>query len=131
GRAVLANWFDLEARRMPFEVAQVEETHYWSRGPLALTVRLDRLDRLPDGRAVIVDYKTGMSPGNPGSDWARVRPVNLQLPFYASVLSGDTPDADVAALVLAQVHAHQLTASGLTDTELGRDGVTAADTSKA
>lgn len=131
GRAVLANWFDLEARRMPFEVAQVEETHYWSRGPLALTVRLDRLDRLPDGRAVIVDYKTGMSPGNPESDWARVRPVNLQLPFYASVLSGDTPDADVAALVLAQVHARQVTASGLTDTELGLNGVTAADNSKA
>lgn len=131
GRAVLAGWFDVEAQRMPFEVAQVEETHHWSRGPLALTVRLDRLDRLPDGRAVIVDYKTGMSPGNPESDWARVRPVNLQLPFYASVLSGDTPDADVAALVLAQVHARQVVASGLTDTDLGMAGVTAIEKSKA
>lgn len=131
GRTVLAEWFDVEAQRMPFEVAQVEETHHWSRGPLALTVRLDRLDRLPDGRAVIVDYKTGMSPGNPESDWARVRPVNLQLPFYASVLSGDTPDADVAALVLAQVHARQVVASGLTDTDLGMPGVTAIDKSKA
>ncbi|WP_254923933.1 PD-(D/E)XK nuclease family protein [Bordetella genomosp. 4] len=131
GRTVLAGWFDVEAQRMPFEVAQVEETHHWSRGPLALTVRLDRLDRLPDGRAVIVDYKTGMSPGNPESDWARVRPVNLQLPFYASVLSGDTPDADVAALVLAQVHARQVVASGLTDTDLGMPGVTAIDKSKA
>ncbi|CAM4227724.1 PD-(D/E)XK nuclease family protein [Bordetella muralis] len=131
GRTVLAGWFDVEAQRMPFEVAQVEETHHWSRGPLALTVRLDRLDRLPDGRAVIVDYKTGMSPGNPESDWARVRPVNLQLPFYASVLSGDTPDADVAALVLAQVHARQVVASGLTDTDLGMPGVTAIEKSKA
>lgn len=131
GRTVLAGWFELEAQRTPFEVAQVEETHRWSRGPLALTVRLDRLDRLPDGRAVIVDYKTGMSPGNPESDWARVRPVNLQLPFYASVLSGDTPDADVAALVLAQVHARQVIASGLTDADLGMTGVTAIDKSKA
>ena len=131
GRMVLAGWFDLEAQRMPFQVAQVEETHHWSRGPLALTVRLDRLDRLSDGRAVIVDYKTGMSPGNPESDWARVRPVNLQLPFYASVLSGDTPDADVAALVLAQVHARQVVASGLTDTDLGMEGVTAVEKSKA
>ena len=130
-RKVLADWFDLEAQRLPFEVAQVEESHHWSRGPLALTVRLDRLDRLPDGRAVIVDYKTGMAPGNPESDWARVRPVNLQLPFYAAVLSGDTPDADVAALVLAQVHARQVTATGLTDTDLGITGVTAADKSKA
>jgi len=131
GRTVLAGWFDLEAQRMPFQVAQVEESHHWSRGPLALTVRLDRLDRLPDGRAVIVDYKTGMSPGNPESDWARVRPVNLQLPFYAAVLSGDTPDADVAALVLAQVHARQVVASGLTDTDLGMKGVTAVEASKA
>jgi len=130
-RAVLADWFDLEARRLPFQVAQVEETHRWSRGPLALTVRLDRLDRLPDGRAVILDYKTGMAPGNPESDWARARPVNLQLPFYAAVLSGDTPDADVAALVLAQVHARQVTASGLADADLGIDGVAAADASKA
>lgn len=130
-RKVLADWFDLEAQRLPFQVAQVEESHHWSRGPLALTVRLDRLDRLPDGRAVIVDYKTGMAPGNPESDWARVRPVNLQLPFYAAVLSGDTPDADVAALVLAQVHARQVAASGLTDTDLGIMGVTAADKSRA
>lgn len=131
GHTVLVDWFDLEAQRMPFQVVQVEETHHWSRGPLALTVRLDRLDRLADGRAVIVDYKTGMSPGNPESDWARVRPVNLQLPFYASVLSGDTPDADVAALVLAQVHARQVTASGLTDTDLGMKGLTAVEQSKA
>ena len=128
--AVLADWFELEAQRLPFEVAQVEETHHWSRGPLALSVRLDRLDRLPDGRAVILDYKTGMAPGNPESDWARARPVNLQLPFYAAVLSGDTPDADVAALVLAQVHARQVAAAGLADTELGIAGVTSADASK-
>lgn len=131
GRTVLAAWFDLEAQRTPFSVAQVEEDLNWSRGPLALTVRLDRLDRLPDGRAVIVDYKTGMSPGNPESDWARTRPVNLQLPFYASVLSGEAPDADVAALVLAQVHARQVAPIGLTDTELGMDGVKSIQESKA
>src|SRR5690606_32299995 len=128
--AVLWNWFDLEAQRVPFQVAQVEEAHQWSRGPLTLTVRLDRLDRLADGRAVILDYKTGMAPGNPESDWARARPVNLQLPFYAAVLSGDTPDADVAALVLAQVHARQVAAVGLADADLGLQGVRMADASK-
>ncbi|MVW71963.1 PD-(D/E)XK nuclease family protein [Bordetella sp. 15P40C-2] len=131
GRAVLAEWFELEAQRTPFVVDQVEHTHHWSRGPLALEVRLDRMDRLPDGRTVIVDYKTGMSPGNPESDWARVRPVNLQLPFYASVLSGDTPDADVAALVLAQVHARQVAACGLADADLGVAGVKTVGESKA
>lgn len=128
---VLASWFDVEARRTPFHVAQVEETHHWVRGPLSLTLRLDRIDRLPDGRAVIIDYKTGMSPGNPESDWARIRPINLQLPFYASVLSADESDEGVAALVLAQVHARQVALSGLTDAELGMEGVKAVGESKA
>lgn len=131
GRAVLGNWFELESQRTPFMVEQVEHTHQWSRGPLSLQVRLDRMDRLPDGRAVIVDYKTGMSPGNPESDWARVRPVNLQLPFYAAVLSGDAPDADVAALVLAQIHARQVAACGLADADLGVAGVKTVGDSKA
>jgi len=128
---VLVSWFDVEARRTPFQVEQIEQTRHWTRGPLSLTVRLDRLDRLPDGRAVIVDYKTGMSPGNPESDWARVRPVNLQLPFYASVLSGEDPESGVAALVLAQVHARQVAVSGLTDADLGIEGIKAVADSKA
>jgi len=128
---VLASWFDVEARRTPFHVEHVEETHHWARGPLSLTLRLDRIDRLPDGRAVIIDYKTGMSPGNPESDWARARPINLQLPFYASVLSADELDEGVAALVLAQVHARQVALTGLTDADLGMDGVKAVCDSKA
>jgi len=128
---VLGNWLDLEARRTPFTVGQVEAEHSWSRGALTLKVRLDRMDRLPDGRGVIVDYKTGMSPGNPESDWSRARPINLQLPFYAAVLAGEQPEAGVAALVLAQIHARQVAAQGLADADLGLDGVTPAESSKA
>jgi len=128
--AVLADWFDLEARRTPFAVEQVEAERQWRRGALLLKLRLDRMDRLPDGRAVIVDYKTGMAPGQPEADWSRLRPVNLQLPFYASVLAGEQPDAGVAALVLAQVHARQVAAQGLADADLGLEGVTPAQDSK-
>ena len=85
-RSVLAAWLDLEAQRTPFAVAQVEGERHWRRGPLALSLRLDRIDLLPDGRAVIVDYKTGTAVPAPEADWARARPVNLQLPFYAAVL---------------------------------------------
>ena len=130
-RTVLAGWLDLEARRTPFAVEQVEADHRWSRGALALKVRLDRMDRLPDGRAVIVDYKTGMAPAHPESDWARTRPVNLQLPFYAAVLAAEQPNAGVAALVLAQIHARQVAAQGLSDADLGLEGVVPAETSKA
>ena len=35
-RRVLANWLDLEARRLPFSVAQVEKDQQWQRGALML-----------------------------------------------------------------------------------------------
>jgi probable DNA repair protein len=131
-RTVLAGWFDIEAQRTPFTVSQVEEKHEWTHGALRLTVRLDRMDRLPDGHAVIVDYKTGMSPGRPESDWSRVRPINLQLPFYASVLADEEPETGVAALVLAQIHARQVAVQGLCgdEAELGLAGVKAVQDSK-
>ena len=75
-RRVLANWLDLEARRLPFSVAQVEKDQQWQRGALMLKLRLDRIDALDDGRKVIVDYKTGASAAKPEPDWSRRRPVN-------------------------------------------------------
>ena len=85
---MLANWLDLEARRLPFSVAQVEKDQQWQRGALMLKLRLDRIDALDDGRKVIVDYKTGASAKpNPTGRAA----VNVQLPFYASVLGPPAP----------------------------------------
>ncbi|MGN6580766.1 MAG: PD-(D/E)XK nuclease family protein [Bordetella sp.] len=132
-RKVLSGWFDLEAQRTPFVVDQVERKHPWTRGALRLHVRLDRMDRLlADDRAVIVDYKTGMSPGRPESDWSRARPINLQLPFYAAVLAGENSGLDVAALILAQIHARGVGAQGLADddAELGMEGVRGISASK-
>ncbi|MBR8657468.1 PD-(D/E)XK nuclease family protein, partial [Achromobacter sp. Marseille-Q0513] len=128
-RRVLANWLDLEARRLPFAVAQVEKDQQWQRGALMLKLRLDRIDTLDDGRNVIVDYKTGASAAKPEPDWSRRRPVNVQLPFYASVLA-DASGAEVAGLVLAQIHARQVAAQGLADVDLGMAGVTLAEDSK-
>lgn len=128
-QAVLASWLDMEAQRLPFAVAQVEKNHQWQRGALTLKLRLDRIDSLDDGRSVIVDYKTGVAAAKPEPDWSRSRPVNVQLPFYASVLA-EAAGGDVAGLVLAQVHARQVAAQGLADEDLGMPGVTLASESK-
>ena len=128
-QAVLASWLDLEAQRLPFAVAQVEKNHRWQRGALNLKLRLDRIDSLPDGRNVIVDYKTGVAAAKPEPDWSRSRPVNVQLPFYASVLA-DAAGGEAAGLVLAQIHARQVAAQGLADEDLGMPGVTLASESK-
>ena len=55
--------------------------------------------------------------------------MNVQLPFYASVLA-DASGAEVAGLVLAQIHARQVAAQGLADVDLGMAGVTLAEDSK-
>ncbi|VFR54677.1 RecB family exonuclease [plant metagenome] len=121
-RVVLANWLAIEAQRLPFAVAQIEQAYDWQRGPLSLSLRLDRMDTLPDGSRVILDYKTGGTPGRPLADWARARPVNLQLPFYAAVIAREE-GADVAGLLLAQIHARQVAVQGMADTDLGLEGV--------
>lgn len=129
--AVLARWMQLEAQRPPFAIEQLEADQRWQRGALALKLRLDRIDRLGDGRTVILDYKTGAAQARPEADWSRSRPINLQLPFYASVLSGQDGGEGVAGLLLVQIHARNVAAQGLADEDLGLEGVKLAADSEA
>lgn len=118
--AILDDWFALELERGPFAVRAVEETFEWSRGPLQLRLRLDRIDGLPDGRLAVIDYKTGGAGIDPRSDWMRERPVGLQLPFYAAVLAEGS--ASVAALLLTRLHARGIEVKGLADGDCGFSG---------
>lgn len=125
GRAmgILEKWLMLELAREPFRIKDVEQTYQWSHGPLELSLRLDRIDELSDGRLAVIDYKSGNGSIDPKPDWMRERPVGLQLPFYASVLAQGT--TDVAALVLARLHARELATRGLADGDYGFPGVAA------
>ncbi|MBW3567465.1 MAG: PD-(D/E)XK nuclease family protein [Proteobacteria bacterium] len=49
-------------------------------GPLELAGKLDRVDRLPDGSELIIDYKSGEAPGK--NDFFGERPRAPQLPAY-------------------------------------------------
>ncbi len=118
---VLQKWLLLELTREPFRVRDVEQTYAWSHGALQLSLRLDRIDELADGRLAVIDYKSGGGRLDPKSDWMRERPVGLQLPFYASVLAQD--DARVAALVLARLHAREVQVKGLADADYGFEGL--------
>lgn len=80
-RRLLSGWLELEAEReLPFEVKlsekEFEDVHL---GPLRLSVRMDRVDRVAGGE-VLIDYKTGMASPN---DWLSERPDAPQLPLYA------------------------------------------------
>ena len=141
-RNVLTQWLTVEAQRLPFEIAFIEGKQRWRRGPLQLTLRLDRVDRLlGTGSLVILDYKSGMHLDING--WARERPVSLQLPFYAAVLYqghdedgyavplctaslGPTPPVHaprVAALALAALNARHVSTLGVAGEATGLPGV--------
>lgn len=60
-------------------------------GQLTLVGRIDRMDRLPDGRALVIDYKTESR----ARTQARLRQPeeDTQLAFYAALLDEDSPQA--------------------------------------
>ena len=78
--SVLAKWLQIERRREPFEVEQLERGSEVARhAGLDFRLRIDRVDRLADGARVLIDYKTGKA----SPDWRGERPDNPQLPIYA------------------------------------------------
>jgi ATP-dependent helicase/nuclease subunit B len=97
---VAREWLEVEKRRAPFEVVSVEQKTLLTVAGLEFSARIDRIDRLAEGRKagghVLIDYKTG---GNPGTrHWEGPRPDDPQLPLYAGAVPGD-----LAAVAFAKV----------------------------
>lgn len=78
--ALALAWLEQDALRAPFRVEPPETVQAISVGKLRLRGRPDRIDCLPDGSRVVVDYKTGKA--NPAA-WLGTRPDEPQLPLYA------------------------------------------------
>lgn len=85
----------LERQRPPFRVREIEQWHQVKLGDLEVSMRVDRIDELADGRLIVIDYKTGRV--NP-ADWYGERPGDPQLPLYAI-----TADGSVAAIAYASL----------------------------
>ena len=95
---LLATWLDVEATRPPFRVRACEERHRLDIEGLPVTVVVDRVDELGDGRLAIIDYKSGY--GDRSASWSAGRILEPQLPIYAALAF---PDRAVAAVALARV----------------------------
>jgi probable DNA repair protein len=78
---LLLELLDLERARAPFRVAAKEERREVTLGGIALHVQIDRIDELPDGKRLLLDYKTGRE--TPVGAWFSGRPDDPQLPIYA------------------------------------------------
>jgi probable DNA repair protein len=94
--ALLESWLEVERDRpLPFAVVEGERDREITIGGLTLRARIDRIDRLNDGRLVVIDYKSN-APSL--STWMGNRPEEPQVPLYATAL-----EAPIAAVAFAQV----------------------------
>ena len=94
---LLAVWLSIEAQRgEAFEVIACEAPAEVEIEEIKVKMVVDRIDRLADGRQVIIDYKTGAAIDI--KNWAASRLTEPQLPIYAALVNDE-----VAAVVFAKV----------------------------
>ena len=81
---IILDWLAIEhARQHPFTIQTVEQERPCVVAGLQLNLRIDRIDRLNDGKLILIDYKSGLQ------DRRKLdgpRPPEPQLLLYASTL---------------------------------------------
>ncbi len=83
-----------------FQVALLEQSQQGELGGMPLRWRMDRLDRLDDGRVVVIDYKSGAAESfRP----LAARPRQVQLLAYTLLAEGD-----VAGVAAVHLHAGEV-----------------------
>jgi len=93
---LVSEWLEYERERLPFHVAETEARREVTVAGLKLTLRLDRIDQLPSGARLIIDYKS--SEVGPKA-WEGERPDDVQLPLYATFAAPD----DLEGLLFARL----------------------------
>lgn len=100
-------WLDYERKRAEFNVVGTEVAKERVIAGLDLRLRMDRVDRINDGKLLVIDYKTGMVDKKA---WDLPRPDDLQLPLYAGfALDRET---ECGGLVFAKVRAGDIAFDG-------------------
>ena len=102
---LLNEWLAVERQRSSFVVLQREEEITLHLAQLEIRLRVDRIDQLPDGSQLIIDYKSGTSKVQ---DWLGERPAKPQLLLYGIAAPGSA-----AALAFAQVRTRDCRFTGL------------------
>ena len=89
---LIGQWLAVERNRVEaFAVYRREEGVQLSLDRLEISLRVDRIDQLPDGSLVVIDYKSGQGSV---SDWLGERPAKPQLLLYG--IAAPVPPAAIA-----------------------------------
>lgn len=115
-----------KARPMGFTVQAVERKQTIPIENILITLAVDRVDQLEDGRLMVMDYKTGNRIDF--KNWAQANITEPQLPIYAAFLMGD---AEVAAVCFAKVVTEKAGFAGIAASEDVVKGPLALNESKA
>ena len=120
---LLSAWMEIEKTRAGFTVEATEQKQLVSLGGLQVETRADRVDRLPDDREIILDYKTGQVKQ---SAWQGDRPDEPQLPLYCA-----TSADPIAGAAFAVIRIGELGFRGHTDSGVGLPGMKKMDLAEA
>ena len=112
---LLGTWLTVEENRTePFTVEETELEWAGDIAGIEINFKLDRLDRLDDGRKVIIDYKTGKASV---SDWLKDRPEEPQLPLYYLALNQQAVAANSTGLAFGAVNNKEPKLDGVIEQE--------------
>ena len=103
-RGLLAHFVAEECQRSEFTIAAVERAVDYNAHGVHLGLRFDRLDHLPDGSFLIIDYKTGAPKNLLSKDG---KPVDLQLVVYADALQ-----EEIGGIALINVDSRSISYKG-------------------
>lgn len=105
--ALLQKVVEFEKKRASFSVVRLESDRKLTVGPLEVTLRADRIDRLEDGSLMVLDYKTGLPSIE---DWYGERPNDPQLPLYSMAY-----EKDVRGLAFYLIRSNALKLLGISE----------------
>lgn len=109
-------------RPQGFTVQACEQEHNIEIEGISIKLIIDRIDRLDDGRLVVIDYKTGRQLDY--KNWARPNITEPQLPIYAAFI---LQDGEVGAVCYAKVRTADNAFIGIAATEELVQGATVFD----
>lgn len=118
---LLTDWLEFEKKREPFEVVQPEGERFAEVSGIRFKVKIDRIDRLSDGREAIIDYKTGEPNAR---SWETDRPDEPQLPLYSTI-----HEKPLAGVLFAQIKPGKLRFLGFVDNNVSMPGGVPTDLS--
>jgi len=108
-------WLEYEKQRPPFHIMEHEKTIELTVGGRQVHARIDRIDALPQGGKLLIDYKTGLCKVD---SWFGERPDEPQLPLY-SLFFGQ----ELAGIAFAQIRAGEMVFKGVASDETCAPGV--------